>query len=242
MALPRRSMDFSTVPRDGPRRRPPERLAPGRAGGGRDVRDRGAAGRPRPAPARLPRADLGSPGRGRALDRRRALAGPPGHRDADRPRPGPRLRARPGALRGGRALRPGAAARRRGPLGSGLARRQPRRPHGDGPALGGASAGSDDREPRRRVAAPARRPRPRPPAPPAARAAAVDRALVRRDAHRAPRARRRRRPALPPLRPGARARLRPPPRRRPLRGRARRAARTALAGRSRTSPAARRSS
>ena len=61
-------------------------------------------------------------------------------------------------------------------------------------------------------------------APPAVGDPAVDRALVRREPHRAPRRRRRRGPAPPPLRPAARGGLRRPPRRRPLRRRARRPA------------------
>ena len=91
-------------------------------------------------------------GRGRALDRRRAVRGPPGHRDADRPRPGARLRARPAALGRGRALRPGAAARE---AAARLAARRPRRADGRGAALGGGGAGG-----RRSRASPPRAARP----------------------------------------------------------------------------------
>ena len=234
MATPRRYMDISV-----------DRLpaaAAGRAARGRErSADAAAARRARAAPARLPRADLDA----RAATGEHSIDGErfavaPGHGDADRARPGARVRARaagsparscasgaemlletaPGWLVGGRGSR-----------------------HGDGPALGGAGAGGDDRDARGRGRA-AR-----------GRRAALD--LQRHllsvlllwverwydaDAHRAPRPRRRRRPALPPLRQRARARLRPPPRRRPLRRRARACRPPRSRARSPTSPAARPSS
>ena len=187
----------------------------------------GAAGRARPAPPRLPRADLDPRGQRRAPDRRRTVACRAGHDHADRPRPGARLPARRRARRRGHPLRGGDAGRRRGRA---LADRGARRAHGRRPAVRRRGAGSDDPRARGGERPPARRPQPGAPAPLPVRAAVVDRALVRRHPHRTARRRRRRSAAPAPLHERPRARLRAPPRRRPLRRRARRAAGAALEG------------
>ena len=124
--------------------------------------------------------------------------------------------------RRGHPLRGGDAGRRRGRA---LADRGPRRAHGRGPAADVAALEATISALAAETQPPVRRPQPRAPAPLPVGAAAVDRALVRRHAHRTARRRRRRPAAPPPLRDRARARLRAPPRRRALRRRARRARR-----------------